>query len=627
MTDRTAPNSSATALPPDFEEQQASWFKAVAGVFARVRKQDVADVPLDVWKKLIKTTYDGVEVRPLYTRADDLAEVPAPGQFPFTRGARLRGADSAGWGVRETFGRAGSGPAAKVNEALLDALANGTSAVRVDLRNGLTAADLPALLKGVYLDLAPITIEAGDRVTEVADALFALVDDADLNDPEAVDIELSAAPLTSKYTGAPEVSLAEAVEMAVANAKRPGSVRTLLVDGVAFANMGATDSQEIGYALAVGVAYLRALTEAGLSVEEALDQISFRYSATDDQFNTIAKFRAARTLWARVAQVAGAAEHGSAPNHAVTAPVMFSQRDPWVNMLRVTVAAFAAGVGGATTVEVLPFDNAIHGGQPGVSRTFAARIARNTNLLLLEESHLGFVADPAGGSYYVEELTDEIADRAWKIFTDVESHGGIDTAFDHVRENIDAAHEARRADIAHRRTKVTAINEFPNLAEAPLPPEARPEGERIRRWAADFEALRNRSDDFLAEQGRRPQIAMLPLGPLAKHNIRTGFTANLMASGGIEALNPGQVVPGEAAFDEAAASAPIVVLCGADGEYTASGAEAVAAARAAGASEVLVAGPEKLFADAEGDTRPDGYLTMNIDAVAELSRLLDSLGA
>lgn len=627
MTDRTAPNSSATALPPDFEEQQASWFKAVAGVFARVRKQDVADVPLDVWKKLIKTTYDGVEVRPLYTRADDLAEVPAPGRFPFTRGARLRDADNAGWGVRETFGRAGSGPAAKVNETLLDALTNGTSAVRVDLRNGLTAADLPALLKGVYLDLAPIAIEAGDGVAEAADALFALVDDADLKDPEAVDIELSAAPLTSKYTGAPEVSLDEAVKMAVANAKRPGSVRTLLVDGVAFANMGATDSQEIGYALAVGVAYLRALTEAGLSVEEALDQISFRYSATDDQFNTIAKFRAARTLWARVAQVAGAAEHGSAPNHAVTAPVMFSQRDSWVNMLRVTVAAFAAGVGGATTVEVLPFDNAIHGGQPGVSRTFAARIARNTNLLLLEESHLGFVADPAGGSYYVEELTDEIADRAWKIFTDVESYGGIDTAFDHVRENIDAAHEARRADIAHRRTKVTAINEFPNLAEAPLPPEARPEGERIRRWAADFEALRNRSDDFLAEQGRRPQLAMLPLGPLAKHNIRTGFTANLMASGGIEALNPGQVVPGEAAFDEAAASAPIVVLCGADGEYTASGAEAVAAARAAGASEVLVAGPEKLFADAEGDARPDGYLTMNIDAVAVLSRLLDSLGA
>lgn len=627
MTDRTATNAAGAALPPDFEEKQASWYKAVAGVFARVRKQDVADVPLDVWKKLIKTTYDGVDVRPLYTRADDLPEAPAPGQFPFTRGARLRDVDHAGWAVRETFGRTGSGTAKEVNKALLDAMFNGTSAIRFDLRGELGKEDLPALLEGVYLDLAPIAVEAGDQVEEVAEALFEIIDAAELRDPDAVDVELSAAPLTSQYTGAAEISLDAAVKLAVANAKRTGTVRTFLVDGVAFSNMGATDSQEIGYALAVGVAYLRAMTAAGLSVEEALGQISFRYAATDDQFNTIAKFRAARTLWARVAEVAGAPDAGCAPNHAVTAPVMFSQRDAWVNMLRVTVAAFAAGVGGATSVEVLPFDNAIHGGQPGVSRTFAARIARNTNLLLLEESHLGFVADPAGGSYYVEELTDELADRAWRIFTEVEAHGGIDTAYDDVRENIDAAYEARRADIAHRRTKVTAINEFPNLLEAPLPPECRPVDERVRRWAADFEALRNRSDDFLAEQGRRPQVALLPLGPLAKHNIRTGFATNLLASGGIEALNPGQVVPGEEPFDEAATSAPIVVLCAADPEYAASGAEAVTAARAAGATEVLVAGPEKLFADAEGDARPDGYLTMNIDAVAELSRLLDSLGA
>lgn len=627
MTDRTATDAAGTALPPDFEDTMASWHRAVAGVFARARKQDVADIPSDVWKKLNTITYDGVEVRPLYTRADDLPEAPAPGQFPFTRGARLRDADRAGWGVRETFGRAGSGSAAQVNEALVGALANGTSAVRLDLREGLAAGDLPTVLSGVFLDLVPLTIEAGAGLPDAAEALFALLDSADVKAPESLDIELSAAPLTSPFTGAEEISLEAAVELAVANAGRAGAVRTFLVDGVAFANMGATDSQEIGYSIAVGVAYLRALTDAGLSAAQALDQISFRYSASDDQFNTIAKFRAARALWARVAEVAGAPGHGSAPNHAVTAPVMFTQRDPWVNMLRVTVAAFAAGVGGATTVEVLPFDNAIHGGQPGVSRAFAARIARNTNLLLLEESHLGFVADPAGGSYFVEELSDAVADAAWKVFTDVESHGGIDVSHDRVRENIDAAYESRRADIAHRRTKITAINEFPNLAEAPLAPEARPVGERVRRWAADFEALRNRSDDFLAATGNRPQVALLPLGPLAKHNIRTGFTANLMASGGIEVLNPGQVVPGEDAFAEAAAAAPIVVLCGADGEYSASGVAAVGAARDAGAATVLVAGPEKLFADVDGAARPDGFLTMNIDAVAELSRLLDSLGA
>ena len=391
--------------------------------------------------------------------------------------------------------------------------------------------------------------------------------------------------------------------------------------------MGANNIQEIGYSLAVGVAYLRALTKAGLSAEEALGQISFRFAATDDQFDTIAKFRAARVLWARVAEVIGAPESGRAPMHAVTAPVMFSQRDPWVNMLRVTVASFAAGVGGASSVEVLPFDYAVVGGMPNVSKTFKARIARNTNLLLLEESHLGYVADPAGGSYFVEDLTEEMADKAWEIFTGTEAAGGFTSAEADIRAALDATWEKRRADIAHRRTKVTAINEFPNLAEAPLAPEARPEGDPIRRWARDFEALRNRSDDFLAEKGNRPLIAMLPLGPLAKHNIRTGFTSNLLASGGIAVANPGQVVPGEAGFEEAVKASPIVVLCAADSEYEASGQDAVKAARAAGAKEVLVAGSEKSFANAAEDARPDGYLNMTIDAVAELSRLLNELGA
>ncbi|MEJ5919846.1 MULTISPECIES: methylmalonyl-CoA mutase family protein [unclassified Corynebacterium] len=632
MTDRTAPEAAGTPLPPDFEGNQSSWYEAVAKVFARVSKKDIADVPTDVWKKLIKTTYDGVDVRPLYTRADDLAEAPAPAEFPFVRGAQLRETDRAGWGVMETFGRgdataANDFSAKNINEALLSALANGTTDVRIDFRDNLTAADLATVFDGVYPDLAPLYLEAGADLPEVAEALYEFVDKAEVSNPDSIDITLSAAPLTCTFAGIDSVDMDKAVELAVAAARRPGNVRAFLVDAVVFSNLGATDTQEIGYALSVGVTYLRALVDAGLTPAEALGQIAFRFTATDDQFNTIAKIRAARALWARVAEVLGAPEAGAAPMHMVTAPVMFSQRDPWVNMLRCTVASFAAGVGGASSVEVLPFDYAVVGGQPGVTHTFKTRIARNTNLLLLEESHLGYVADPAGGSYYVEELTSEMGNRAWEIFQGVESADGFVKAEPTIREAIDEAWEQRRADIAHRRTKVTAINEFPNLLEAPLSPAARPAAEPIRRWASDFEALRNRSDDFLAANGERPKVALLPLGPLAKHNIRTGFTTNLMASGGIETINPGQVVPGEDAFAEAAQAAPIVILCGADGEYAASGSAAVEAARAAGAKEVLLAGPEKIFAEAEGDARPDGFLTMNIDAVAELSRLLDALGA
>lgn len=626
MTDRTAPETPSAALPPNFEELQSSWYTAVAKVFARVRKQDLADVPLDVWKKLIKTTYDGVDVRPLYTRADDLAEAPAPGEFPFTRGSRVTDANNSGWGVRETFGRpntADAPEAAKVNEALISALTNGTTDIQLDLRGEFGATDIPTLLKGVYADLAPISVFAGAKLPEAAAALkeFAA---ANANEADKVALEFNAAPLTSVFAGNEDVTL----EQAVALAKDAGATaKAILVDGVAFANQGANNIQEIGYALAAGVAYLRALTDAGMSAKDALGQIVFRFAATDDQFDTIAKFRAARTLWARVAEVLGEPEAGNAPMHAVTAPAMFSQRDPWVNMLRCTVATFAAGVGGATSVEVLPFDNAVVGGQPGVSQTFKSRIARNTNLLLLEESHLGYVVDPAGGSYFVEDLTKEIADKAWDIFAKVEADGGFEANEAAIRTALDEEWATRRADIAHRRTKVTAINEFPNLAEAPLPKEARPAEESVRRFACDFEALRNRSDDFLEAQGRRPLVSLLPLGPLAKHNIRTGFTTNLMASGGIEVANPGQVVPGEQAFTEAAQAAPIVILCGADGEYAASGAAAVEAARAAGAEEVLLAGAEKVFEGVEEGSRPDGYLTMNIDAVAELSRLLDKLGA
>lgn len=593
----------------EFEAKQQAWYKAVASVFARVQKKDVADVPLDVWRKLVRTTYDGIEVNPLYNRVDELSEAAAPGQFPYTRAAVGAGAqEGVGWGVTESFG------ASATNKEVLAALDNGTTDLVV-----YGEADLAALLKDVLLQYAPVRLNAGEATARLAKDLYALVD---AQDAAPARVELGASPLTSLVDESPSVDLSTAVELATEAAKRENT-RAILVDAVSLSNQGATDAEEIGLAIAAGVEYLRALTDAGLSIEEALDQLSFRYAVTDDQFAQISKLRAARTLWARVAEVVGAPEHGSAPQHALTAPVMFSQRDPWVNMLRSTVAAFAGGVGGATDVEVLTFDWAIPGGLSNTSRTFAHRIARNSNLLLLEESHLGHVIDPAGGSYYVEKLTQELADKAWAVFQGVEAEGGFTKAVEsgHVRELLDSSLEKVRNDIAHRRKKLTAINEFPNLAEAPLPAELRVEPTHVRRWAAQFEALRNRSDAFQEVKGNRPRIALIPLGPLAKHNIRTGFATNLLASGGIEALNPGQVVPGTEEFEQAAKAAPIAVICGTDAEYVANGKEAFDALRAAGVEHILVAGaPNDEFT-------ADGYLNMKIDAAATLDELLEKLGA
>lgn len=597
-----------TDAPNTLIEKQQAWYKAVAGVFARVQKKDVADIPLDIWQKLIKTTYDGIPINPLYNRADELDEAALPGVFPYRRGAAGVGQENQGWGVAESFDEKST------NQQVLDSLYNGTTNLVIQ-----GSADIATLLNGVYLSLCPVRLFAGVRTVEQAKALFAVAD-SQQETPQL--IEFGATPLTSMVNGGATISLDDTIELAKQAAQRDNT-RAILVDAVTFSNQGATDAEEIGLALAAGVEYLRALTDAGFTVEQALDQISFRFATTDEQFAQIAKFRAARQLWARVAEIVGAPEHGTCPQHALTAPVMFTQRDPWVNMLRSTVAAFAAGVGGATDVEVLPFDWAIPGGLPKTSRSFARRIARNTNLLLLEESHLSHVIDPGGGSYFIEAFTTQLADKAWEVFTTVEAEGGLQQAIaaGTVAKLLDDAHEAQRKDIARRIKKITAINEFPNLAEAPLPADLRVEPSRVRRWAAEFEALRNRSDAYMEVRGTRPTAVLIPLGPLAKHNIRTGFATNLLASGGIEALNPGQVTPGTEEFTTAAKSAPIAVICGTDQEYDATGKDAYEALRAAGVDTILLAGsPGHEF-------EPDGYLNMKIDAAATLAELLTKLGA
>ena len=597
-----------TDAPNTLIEKQQAWYKAVAGVFARVQKKDVADIPLDIWQKLIKTTYDGIPINPLYNRADELEEAALPGVFPYLRGAAGVGQENQGWGVAESFDEKST------NQQVLDSLYNGTTNLVIQ-----GSADIATLLNGVYLSLCPVRLFAGVRTVEQAKALFAVAD-SQQETPQL--IELGATPLTSMVNGGATISLDDTIELAKQAAQRDNT-RAILVDAVTFSNQGATDAEEIGLALAAGVEYLRALTDAGFTIEQALDQISFRFATTDEQFAQIAKFRAARQLWARVAEIVGAPEHGTCPQHALTAPVMFTQRDPWVNMLRSTVAAFAAGVGGATDVEVLPFDWAIPGGLPKTSRSFARRIARNTNLLLLEESHLSHVIDPGGGSYFIEAFTTQLADKAWDVFTTIEAEGGLQQAIaaGTVAKLLDDAHEAQRKDIARRIKKITAINEFPNLAEAPLPADLRVEPSRVRRWAAEFEALRNRSDAYMEVRGTRPAAVLIPLGPLAKHNIRTGFATNLLASGGIEALNPGQVTPGTEEFTTAAKSAPIAVICGTDQEYDATGKDAYEALRAAGVDTILLAGsPGHEF-------EPDGYLNMKIDAAATLAELLTKLGA
>jgi methylmalonyl-CoA mutase len=584
----------------------------VAGVLTKSTRRDPADLPAEAERLLDSPTYEGFPIRPLYTSLDALPEPALPGQWPYVRGGDALRDVKSGWRVAEVFPANGT-PAGEANGAVLLALTEGVSALVLRVGgSGLVSDELDRLLDGVFLDLVPVVLDAGADYTAASDAVLALLTDLDDDQRSRLSVDLGADPLTAPLSARPAPGIADVVAVAAKVAGYDGHVRAITVDGPAFHDRGASASWELAGSIGAAVDYLRLLGDGGVAPRDALRQISFRFAADDDQFMTIAKLRAARQLWARVAEVVGEPDSGAARLHAVTSLPMMAQRDPWVNMLRTTVAAFSAGAGGADTVLVQPFDVAIPGGFPGTAASFARRIARNTQLLLLEESHIGRVLDPAGGSWFVEDLTKRLAAEAWEHFQDIESRGGFQAARDYVAGQIDEVAARRTDDIAHRRKALTGVNEYPNLAEPPLP-----QGdslETVVRYAAGFEALRNRSDVFLEKTGARPQVLLLPLGPLAEHNIRTTFATNLLASGGIEAVTESE-----------AGSPSIAVICGTDARYAAEASEAVDSARTAGITYVLLAGPEK--AVAEADSKPDGYLTAKIDAVAALSDLLTRLGA
>ena len=636
MLDKEPPVSvDVSAEPADLEQGRARWRTAVAGVLAKGMRRNVEEILAlgpEPEQMLETPTYEAVAIRALYTALDELPEPPLPGEWPFLRGANALRDVKSGWKVAESIpaNRVAEVAAEDVNSAVLAALAEGVSALLVRVgESGVLPAQLEKVFNGVYLSMAPVILDAGADYRSAADVLLELVGNVEPDQREILSIDLGADPLTAALSGRPAPPLAEVVAMATRVADTTG-VRAITVDGPAFHNLGANATWELAGSIAAAVSYLRELIEAGLPAARALPQISFRLAADDDQFLTLAKVRVLRRIWARVAEVVGAPDSGGAVVHAETSLPMMTQRDPWVNMLRTTLAAFGAGVGGADTVLVYPFDVAIDGGFPGMATSFARRMARNIQLLLLEESHVGRILDPAGGSWFVEDLTNQLAHQAWEAFQTIERHGGFVDAGDYISEQI-AEIAARRADdIAHRRTAITGVNEYPNIAEPTLPQSNSSYSPlaagKLIRYGAEFEALRDRSDAFLARTESRPQVLLLPLGPLAEHNIRTTFASNLLASGGIEAINPGTVdVDGVAKAVSGVGSAVVAVVCGTDARYGTEASGVVEAARAAGVSHVCLAGPATAVTEAEH--QPDEFLTAKINAVEALSNLLNRLGA
>ncbi|MER5950435.1 methylmalonyl-CoA mutase family protein [Streptomyces sp. NPDC001904] len=586
---------------PDATHDQ--WQQLVAGVLRKSGREVSAGEAEDA---LSTTLEDGLRARPLYTSIDAAPPVGLPGFPPFVRGGRAEGNTAGGWDVRQRHGLPESA-------AVLTDLENGVTSLWLTIGNagGFPVSALPEVLDGVLLDLAPVVLDAGADHESAARELLRLYEDKGVA-ADAARGNLGADPLGHEARTGQSYDTGPVVEFARLCAQRYPGLRALTVDALPYHEAGGSAAQELGASLATGVAYLRRLTEAGLDVQQALAQIEFRYAATADQFLTIAKFRAARRLWARVSEACGAPKSGAQLQHAVTSPVMMTRRDPWVNMLRSTIATLAAGVGGADAVTVLPFDDAL-----GVPDAFARRVARNTSTILIEESHLARVIDPAGGSWYVERLTDELAHAAWEFFQIIEREGGQSAALRSglVGDRLAETWSVRSRRLAERREPVTGVSEFPHLAEKPVVRAAaapRPSGglPRVRRDEA-FEALRARSDAHLAATGQRPRVYLAALGPAAAHTARATFAANLFQAGGIEPVTDGS-------FEESGARE--ACLCSSDAVYAEQADSAARSLREAGARHVFLAGRPGTSA------APDSFVFAGCDAVEVLSATLDRMG-
>ncbi|HEY4460231.1 MAG TPA: methylmalonyl-CoA mutase family protein [Pseudonocardiaceae bacterium] len=585
----------AAEFPPASAEQ---WQELVRGVLAKSGAS--AD-------QLTTTTYDGIRIAPLYTAADQTGFTGLPGVAPFVRGARPEGNISTGWDVRT---RHSGSDAAAINKAILTDLENGVTSIWL----AVAPESLPAALDEVLLDLAPVVL---DGTEAAADAFLALTEQRGIPD-SAVIGNLGFDPLgQAARTGSPADMSVAAVTR---HAQRYPRLRTMVVDALPYHEAGGSDAQELGASIATALAYLRALTEAGLSVEVAARQLEFRYALTADQFAGIAKLRAARRLWARVGEVLGVATPQR--QHAVSSSVMLTRRDPWVNMLRGTIACFAAAIGGADAITVAPFDAAV-----GADTGFSRRVARNTQSILLDESHVAGVIDPAGGSWYLESRTDELARRAWDVFTELERGGGIEAelASGAFAQRLARTWDERTANIATRTDPITGVSEFPNLTEKPLDRAPLPErptgGLPVHRYAEDYEELRDRSDAILAQTDARPTVFLATIGSIAAHTARSGFAGNLLQSGGIETPSAGATKTNDeiiAAYQTNGAT--IACICGTDRAYAEAAESLAAALKAAGATKVLLAG-------ARNQEYPsvDEFLYRGCDALAVLHGVWDVL--
>jgi methylmalonyl-CoA mutase len=610
----------------------ASEFSAANEAEWRKRVEEVLKGrPFD---RLTTTTHDGLRIEPLYARAPD---------------ARPLVGRAGAWQVMQ---RVDHPEPAAANAQALEDLENGATGLTLTIAGaadahgfgiGPSAKSLAHVLDGVQLD-AGIAIELAlpAFVPDAARNLAAVVRASGVP-PAAVTIRFGLDPLASAArTGRmprPWAEQAKAFAAVVGELAAQGfSGPFAASDGRVVHAAGGSEAQELAFALASGVAYLRALEASGIALADAAGMVFFHLAADADQLMTIAKLRAMRQLWARVEESCGLSPRQAFVS-VTTAWRMMTRRDPHVNLLRTTIAAFSAALGGADAITVLPFTAAL-----GLAEPFARRLARNTQLLLTEESNLARVADPAAGAGAIHQMTDALCRRAWSRFQEIEADAGAAAALllGSLADQIASVRAARERAVAHRTDSLIGTTDFADLAERPAAVlDVRPNetaaaasagqgGEAFAplapmRLAEPFERLRDAADRMRGADGTPPKVFLANLGTPADFNARATFAKNFFAAGGIEAVtNDGFADISAMAAAFKASGASLACLCASDTLYAEASPAAEALVRT-GAKRLYLAGRPKETAGL-AKAGVNAFIFTGCDALATLRAAHDILG-
>ena len=554
----------------------------------------------DFNKKLVWRTNEGFNVQPMY-RAEDIKDLKTtdslPGEYPYVRGTKTNN----DWYIRQEIEVCCPKAA---NEKATEILGKGVTSLGFKLKEDIDAEGLKTLLAGI--DLAKVEVNfdcCPTKALQLAKDLVEVVKAAGAADTFSGSIGFDPFRRLLKHgKDFPKdiKALAAEIVKAVADVK---NLRVLAVNTDKLCNAGAYIYQELGYALSWGNEWLSQLTDAGIDATEAAKRIKFNMGISTNYFMEIAKFRAARMLWAQIVkQYEPKCDCACKMNvHATTSEFNQTIFDAYVNLLRSQTESMSAALAGVDSITVTPFDK-----QYKNPDEFSERLARNQQLLLKEESHLDKIVDPAGGSYYVETLTMSIANEAWKLFLATEEQGGFYAALKagEVQKAVNESSDKRHTDVARRKESLLGTNQFPNFNEIANDKieceggkcccghnnDAEAETDAVEalkntRAASEFEALRLETE----RSGKRPKVFMLTIGNLAMRLARSQFSANFFACAGyqiIDNLGFDTVEAGvEAAMEK---QADVVVLCSSDDEYATLAPEAFKAL--AGRAEFVVAG-------------------------------------